>query len=98
MLGREPSRVMVRDYGRDSVLIWGNVLLAPLFTALGLRVGVQSEERLAARIEADSAEMRKHGYVVSSIQTFTLPGLAGQGTEAHWYRVTFDQTVPTSQG
>ena len=57
LLGRAPGRVIVREYGRDSLLVWGNVLLAPLFSALGLRVGLQSEEQLAARIVADTAEM-----------------------------------------
>ncbi len=95
VLGRSaPRRVIVREYGRDSMLVWANLLLAPLFTALGLRVGIQSEEQLAARIEADTADMRKRGYLVSSVETFTLPGLAGRTTDAHWYRITFEQTAP----
>jgi hypothetical protein len=87
----EPERAIVREYGRDSLLVWANLLLAPLFAALGLRVGLQSEERLAARIEADTAELRKRGYLVASVQTFTLPGLAGRRTDAHWYRVSFER-------
>jgi hypothetical protein len=96
LIGRSaPRRVIVRAYGRDSLLVWANLLLAPLFSALGLRVGLQSEERLAARIEADTAEMRGRGYVVASVETFSLPGLAGRNTDAHWYRVTFAQTSPS---
>ncbi len=53
----QPKRIVVREYGRDSLLIWANVLLAPLFGLLGLRVGLQSEERLATRMEADAAAM-----------------------------------------
>ncbi len=97
-LGRAPAPVVVREYGRDSLLVWANLLLAPLLSALGLRVGLQSEDQLAARIEADTADMRKRGYAVSSIQTFTLPGLAGRNTDARWYRVTFDQVAPPSRG
>ena len=58
LLRRSPRALVVREYGRDSLLVWANLLLAPLFAALALRVGLESEERLAARIEADAAAMR----------------------------------------
>ncbi len=89
----EPKPVVVREYGRDSILVWANLLLAPLFAALGLRVGLQSEARLAARIEADTAAMRKRGYLVASVETFSLPVLGGSGQTANWYRVTFERTL-----
>lgn len=92
LLGRStPRPVVVRQYGRDSMLVWANVLLAPLFAALGLRVGLQSEERLAARIEADTAELRKRGYLVASVETFTLPVVGAPEHPANWYRVTFER-------
>jgi hypothetical protein len=87
-----PRPVVVRQYGRDSLLVWANVLLAPLFAALGLRVGLQSDEQLAARIEADSTAMRKRGYLVASVETFTLPVVGAPGHPANWYRVTFERT------
>ena len=96
LLRRSPPALVVREYGRDSLLVWANLLLAPLFAALGLRVGLQSDERLAARIEADTAAMRGRGYLVKSVETFTLPGLAGRSTEARWYRVTFEHSAPPS--
>jgi hypothetical protein len=99
LLGRgAPERIIVRDYGRDSLFVWGNLLFAPLFAALGRRVGLQSEDQLAARIDADTAEMRARGYLVASAQTFTLPGIAGRSTDAHWYRITFEQTASPSRG
>ncbi len=62
LIGRSArERVIVREYGRDSLLVWANLLLGSLFAALGLRIGIQSEEQLAARIEADTAEMREAG-------------------------------------
>ena len=85
-----PARVVVKDYGRDSLLVWANLLLAPLFTLLGLRVGLQSEGQIAARIQSDTAAMRKKGYLVSSVQTFTLPGIVAPGAAANWYRVTYE--------
>ena len=91
------DRVVVKDYGRDSLLIWGNLLLAPLFSMLGLRVGLQTEERISARIEADTAAMRKKGYLVSSVQTFSLPGIVTPGAAANWYRVTFELAVAQSR-
>ena len=82
----------MREYGRDSLLVWANLLLAPLLGALGLRVGLRSDAQVTARIETDAARMRGRGYLVTSVERFTLPGMAGRGTEAHWYRVTFDRT------
>jgi hypothetical protein len=87
--GREPKQVVVREYGRDSLLVWANLLLAPLLAALGMRVGVQSDEHLMARIEADAASMRQRGYAVSSIQTFALPIFGAAKATARWYRVTY---------
>lgn len=92
----EPRWVIVREYGRDSLLVWANLLLAPLFAALGLRVGLQSEAQIAARIEADAAEMRKRGYLVASVQTFSLPVLGARREAANWYRVTFEAATPST--
>ncbi len=89
-----PRPVIVRDYGRDSLLVWANMLLAPLFAALGLRVGLRSEEQLAARMQADAAAMRRKGYLVASVQTFSLPVLGARDTTASWHRVTYELTAP----
>jgi hypothetical protein len=97
LLRRDAPRQVVREYGRDSLLVWANLLLAPLFAALGLRVGIQSEEQLAARIEADTAAMRKRGYLVASAETFNLPGIAGRSTDARWHRITFELSSRPSQ-
>jgi hypothetical protein len=90
----EPKRIIVREYGRDSLLVWANLLLAPLFAALGLRVGIQSEDQLAARIESDAAAMRTQGYLVASTQTFSLPVVGAPRQTANWYRVTFELASP----
>ena len=95
--GSQPKRVVVRDYGRDSLLIWANVLLAPLFGVLGLRVGLQSEERLATRMEAEAAAMRQHGYLVASVQTFSLPVVGAPRHAANWYRVTYELQEPAGR-
>jgi hypothetical protein len=85
--------VIVRSYGRDSLLVWANLLLAPLLAAFGRRVGLQSEGRLAARMEADAAALRKRGYLVASVETFSLPGLARADAAARWYRVTYERST-----
>jgi len=90
----EPPETVVRTYGRDSLLVWANLLLAPILAALGLRVGLSSHERLAARMEADAAAMRKAGYLVGTVDEFSLPGLAGADAGAHWYRVTYERQRP----
>ena len=94
LAGRDvPERVVVKDYGRDSLLVWVNLLLAPLLALAGLRVGLQSEETIAARIQSDTDAMRKKGYLVSSVQTFSLPVLGSKVATANWYRVTFELTA-----
>lgn len=85
-----PRPVIVRDYGRDSLLVWSNLLLGPLFAALGLRVGLRSEEQVAARMQADAAGMRRKGYLVGSVQTFSLPVPGAHDAAASWYRVTYE--------
>jgi hypothetical protein len=89
--------VIVRDYGRDSVIVWANLVLAPLLALLGLRVGIRSEERLRAKIEADSTAMRRRGYFVASIETFSLPVIGAPSHVAYWYRVTYEMTSPPIQ-
>ena len=94
LAGRNVSdRVVVKEYGRDSLLVWVNLLLAPLFALLRMRVGLQSEEKLTARIQSDTDAMRKKGYLVSSVQTFSLPVLGSSVATANWYRVTFELTA-----
>lgn len=96
---QEPARTVVREYGRDSLLVWANLLLAPLFAALGLRVGAQSEERLAARIEADAASMRRKGYLVAATEKLSLPVIGDPRHAASWYRVTYElASTPPSGG
>lgn len=95
--GSTPKRTVVREYGRDSLLVWANLLLAPLFAALGLRVGLQSEERLAARMEADATAMRRRGYLVASVETFTLPVIGAPAHPANWYRVTYERTAAAQE-
>ena len=90
----QPERVIVREYGRDSLLVWANIVLAPLFAALGLRLGLRSDERVARLMEEDVTRMRRRGYLVSSIETFSLPVPGGHGTSAHWYRITFELYSP----
>jgi hypothetical protein len=90
--GRTPATVVVREYGRDSLVVWANLLLGPLFAALGIRVGLQSEERLSARIEADAAAMRRRGYLVASVETFSLPVIGAPRSTASWCRVTYERS------
>jgi hypothetical protein len=59
--------------------------------------GEQSEERLAAKIEADAAAMRSRGYLVASTQTFSLPVIGAPSQTANWYRVTFELASPESR-
>jgi hypothetical protein len=91
-------QVIVREYGRDSLLVWANMLLGPLFAAMGLRIGLRSEEQLAQRIAADEASMRRKGYLVASTETFSLPVVGAPTAAAHWYRGTNQQATPPVGG
>lgn len=89
-----PPERLVREYGRDALLVWANVLIAPLLARLGLRVGLRSEEQLAARMEADATAMRRRGYLVAKVETFSLPVVgAAPGDAASWYRVTYERST-----
>ncbi len=92
-----PKAVVVREYGRDSLLVWANVLLAPVFAALGLRIGLRSEEQLAERMQADAAVMRKKGYLVGSVETLSLPVIGAREQQASWYRVRYELAAPASE-
>jgi hypothetical protein len=89
-----PKPVVVRQYGRDSLLVWANILLAPLMTALGLRVGLRSDEQIAERMAEDAAAMRRKGYLVASTETFALPVPGSRDAGARWYRVTYELSAP----
>jgi hypothetical protein len=94
-----PPPTVVRDYGRDSLLVWTNLLLGPLFARLGLRIGLRSEDALIARIEADATAMRGRGYFVVSTETFALPVIGFPDVSARWYRITYELAgAPTSEG
>ena len=84
----------MREYGRDSLLIWANLLLAPIIARLGLRVGLRSQADLEARIEADTAAMRKRGYLVAKVETFSLPVVGAPDEAASWYRIRYELTSP----
>lgn len=92
--GSRPRPVVVRQYGRDSLLVWANMLLAPMMAALGLRVGLRSDEQIAERMAEDAAAMRRKGYLVASTETFALPVLGSRDTGARWYRVTYELSDP----
>jgi len=94
LLRSDQRPIIVRAYGRDSVLVWANLLLARLFAALCLRVGLRSDEQLRRRIEADTAAMRHRGYLVASVEPLTLPVIGARDATAHWYPVTFERTGP----
>ena len=89
----QPEHI-VREYGRDALLVWANILIAPPLARLGLRVGLRSEEQLAARMESDATAMRRRGYLVAKVETFSLPVVgAAPGDAASRYRVTYERST-----
>lgn len=88
----------MRTYGRDSLLVGANLLVAPLLASLGLRVGLQSDERPRAKMEAEAASLRKQGYLVASVETFVLRGIGRSDAGPQWYRVTYEKTSQRETG
>ena len=41
--------------------------------------------------------MRQKGYLVSSVETFSLPVIGSSVASATWYRVTFELTAAASR-
>ncbi len=87
----EPQRTLVKYYGRDTLLMSANLLLAPLMSAFGLRPGLRSEADVLDRMEKDALRMADAGYEVASIDRFVVQWLArlGFGDKASYYRATY---------
>jgi hypothetical protein len=74
MRQRAPERIVVKEYGRDSILFAAvNPVMSAIMVSLGLNARMQSEERLALRIERDAVAMRQRGYRIASTHEYRVP-------------------------
>jgi hypothetical protein len=90
--------VVTRSYGRDSLLLAVNPVLAGIAAALGLRVGLKSAAQVEADMERDAKAMRKRGYAVDRAEEFHAPVAALPTASATWYRVTYRRIDPPPKG
>lgn len=90
----KPKRVVVKSYGRDSLLLWVNPLIASLLVSMGLRVGLRSDAEVLDRMEKDALAMGERGYRVAASDQFDLAVIGAPGGKASWYRVTYELAAP----
>ena len=80
----------MREYGRDSLLIWLNPFFSALETSLGLRVGLRSDNEVLARMQKDVLAMERRGYRLTACDEYALPVLLAPGRRASYYRVMYE--------
>ncbi len=78
-------RVVVRSYGRDSLLGLVNPLLALIVRTFGLQLRLRSEDRVLLEMERDQVAMIRQGYRIVASEQFEMPPFG-----ITWYRVTYE--------
>jgi hypothetical protein len=89
---RSRSRLVIKTFGRDSLLVWLNPFLSALQAAVGFRIGFRSDADLLQKMEEDALDMAKDGYRVVSTDRYDLPLLGIPTQTAYYYRVTYELT------
>jgi len=81
-----PRRIVVKTYGRGSLL----GLLGPIFAFLMASRGMNGWQQSAARdMERDAAEMTRRGYRIASSQEYGIPLLG-----ITYQKVTYELVDP----
>lgn len=83
-LGR-PRPVVVKSYGRDSLLALANPVLTLIVRTFGLQVRVKSDEQVEREMEQGAREMFAKGYRIARSEQFEI-----QPFGATWFRVTYE--------
>ncbi len=84
LFGRKRQRVVVKEYGRNSLFA---LALWPVALLLG-RQGMENRQAAQVRdMERDALAMRKLGYRIVSTQEYTMPLLS-----ISYLRVTYELT------
>jgi len=92
LFGRgHPRRIVVREYGRDSILF---AAVNPLMTfvmvgILGMRDPLRVQDRVALAMEKDAMKMAKKSYRIVSSQEYEAPKLG-----VVYHKVTYELVDP----
>jgi hypothetical protein len=87
---REPKRVVVKEYGRDSFLGLINPIMTFLVLGASGRAGRSAyQTRLTEKVERDAIEMARRGYRVTSSQEYERPNLG-----ITYFKVTYELIEP----
>ena len=84
-----PRRVVVRTYGRDSLVGLLNPLLTLMVRAFGMQLRFRSEDQVRLEMERDAVAMIRKGYRVASSEQFEM-----QPFGIIWHRVTYELAAP----
>jgi hypothetical protein len=87
---RARPRLVVKTFGRDSLLVWLNPFISALQAAVGFRIGFRSDAELLQKMEEDAVEMAKDGYRVASADRYDLPLIGIPNRTAYYYKVTYE--------
>jgi hypothetical protein len=80
-----PRRLVVRTYGRDSLIGLLSPLLALVVRAFGMQLRLNSEDQVRLEMEQDAVAMTRKGYRVASSEQFEIQPLG-----IVWHRVTYE--------
>lgn len=87
LFGAKLRRVVVKEYGRDSILF---AAINPLMTSLmvnvlGMKSPSGSADRIALAMENDAVKMAQRGYRIVSTHEYEQPRLG-----VSYYKVTYE--------
>jgi hypothetical protein len=85
----KPKRIVVKAYGRDSLLGLLSPLLGMFMASLGLRVRLKPEAVVLAEMEKDAEVMRKRGYRIASAEHYEIAQFG-----VVWQKVTYELIEP----
>jgi hypothetical protein len=87
LFGTKPQRIVVREYGRDSMVFAAvNPLMTSLMVnVLGMKNPSGSADRIALAMEKDAVKMAERGYRIVSTHEYEQPRLG-----ISYYKVTYE--------
>jgi hypothetical protein len=88
---RKPKagHIVVKSYGRDSLIALVNPLLTLMARAFGFQLRLKSEDQVALEMERDAVGMWRQGYRIVSNEQYEIAPFG-----AVWHKVTYELVGP----
>ena len=84
-----PRRIVVKAYGRDSLVGLLNPLLTLVARTFGTQIRLKSEDQVLIEMEQDAVVMIKQGYRIVSSEQYEMPPFG-----VTWHKVTYELVDP----